>query len=157
MPKTYKISKEQALEIRAKMKEVTNVNAYKRLQAVALRGEGKKNDEIAEITKYNSDYAGQLCKIYHKEGIDGLLKDGRKGGNNRNMREEEEKAFLGQFEEAAGKGEIITIGEIAAAYDEEVGKEHESKSTVYALLHRHKWREIVPRPKHPESASKRRD
>jgi len=69
------------------------------------------------------------------------------------MSEDEEKEFLSQFEEAAQKGEMTTICEIATAYDEKTGKKRESNSTVYYLLHKHGWRQVVPKTAHPGKAS----
>jgi len=149
----YHISKEESVEIRKEMEATKNANAYSRMLSVALRGEGHKNGEIGKITGYHEDSVGKLAKIYREEGIKGLLSDGRKGGNHQNMSDEEAEKFLKGFKGAAERGEIITIGEIAKAYDEATGKERESKSTVYNFLHRYGWREITPRPKHPESAS----
>ena len=149
----YKIGLEAAKALRGKMKEVKNVNAYKRLQAVALRGEGKQNAEIAEVTGFHPDWVGKLSKVFCDEGIEGLLKDDRKGGNNRNMSEIEAKEFLNRFEEQAKKGQVITIETIAKAYDEAVGKTHKSLSTVYYLLHNHGWRMITPKKQHPGKAS----
>jgi len=134
------------------MKKEKNVLTYRRMEAVALRGEGKKNDEIAAMTGFHSDMTSKYAKAYITKGIDGL-RDGRKGGNRRNASDEEEREFMARFEEAAMKGQIITIGEIAAAYDERFGKEHKSKSTVYYLLHKMKWRKLMPRSKHPKKAS----
>jgi transposase len=151
--KMYKINAEEARQIREKMKEIKKVGAYRRLQAVALRGEGKKNKEIAKITGYNADWVGQLSKIYSIGGIESLVEDGRKGGNHRNMSESEEEQFLSRFKSAAEKGELTNINDIATAYDEATGKEHESKSTVYYLLHKHGWRELVPQRVHPGKAS----
>ncbi len=54
MAKTYKVTMENSLEIREAMKKRENAKYYKRLMAVALRGEGKKNAEIAQITKYHA-------------------------------------------------------------------------------------------------------
>ena len=153
MPKTYRITEENSKELRKAMKDKNNSRFYARLQSVALRGEGKDNDEIGPITGYHPAYVSQLVSIYCREGIAGLCKDGRKGGNNRNMTDAEEKAFLGGFEEAANKGQVTTVTEIAAAYDEATGKEHESKSTVYYLLHKHGWRMITPQRVHPGKAS----
>jgi len=150
---TYQVSTEEARRIREKMKGVGNANEYRRLQAVALRGEGKDNTTIGEITGFHPDWVGQLSKIFRNEGIEGLLKDGRKGGNNRNMSEAEAKEFLSKFEEQARKGQIITIEAIAKAYDEAVGKTHKSLSTVYYLLHGQEWRMITPKKQHPGKAS----
>ena len=153
MPKTYKITAENTKELRKAMKEKKNNKYYRRLQAVALRGEGKDNDEIGRITGYNPHWVSELVSIYCNKGLEGLLHDGRKGGNSRNMSDAEEKAFLSQFEEAAKNGHVITIGEIAAAYDEKTGKERASKSTAYYLLKKHGWRQITPRTTHPSKAS----
>jgi transposase len=149
----YSISKKSTEEIRERMKEVTDAKIYKRLQAVALRGEGKKNKEVGSITGYHPDWVGHLSKTYCKAGIEGLLEDGRKGGNNRNMNEAEATEFLDKFKQQAEKGEIITVEEIAKAYDEAVGKEHASNSTVYYFLHNHGWRLITPQKQHPGKAT----
>jgi len=153
MPKTYTITAENAREIREAMKDKNNSRYYAKLQSVALRGEGKENEEIGSITRYHPSYVSHLVSIYCKEGLASLCKDDRKGGNKRNMTDEEEKAFLSGFAEAAKKGQIITIAEIAAAYDEATGKSRESKSTVYYLLHKHDWRVITPQTAHPGKAS----
>jgi transposase len=152
--KMYRISAEQVSEIRLKMRQIKDdVKAYRRLEAVALRGEGKKNVEVSEITKFHPDVVGRLVKEYVLYGIEYLVEDGRKGGNNRNASEAEERKFLSQFEKAARSGQIITVEEISVAYDKHFGKEHKSKSTVYYLLHKHGWRKVMPRSKHPNKAS----
>ena len=153
MPKTYRITAENSAELRKAMKEKSNSRYYAKLQSVALRGEGKDNEEIGSITGYHPAYVSQLVSIYCNEGLSALCSDGRKGGNNRNMTLEEEKAFLARFEEAAKNGQVITITEISAAYDEATGKQHESDSTAYYLLHKHNWRIITPQTVHPGKAS----
>ena len=151
--KKHIITEEEYEEIKKESKRNQNKHIDKRLQVLILRYEGKKDREIGEKLDYHRKRISQLCAEYKTVGLEEYTSP-KYGGNNRNMSEEEEKAFLTQYKESAERGEIITIGEIAKAYDEAVGKEHESKSVVYYLLHKHKWREIVPRPKHPESASK---
>ncbi len=123
------------------------------MEAVALRGEGKKNDEIGGITGFHPDMVGRFAKEYLEGGIAGLLFDGRKGGNHRNASDSEEEAFIAEFEEAARKGKVISVDEIAAAYDKRFGKEHKSKSTVYYLLHKLGFRKVMPRSKHPNGAT----
>ncbi len=149
----YRINNEDAKKIREAMEKTKNVLQYRKLEAVALRGEGKKNEEIAELTGFHPDMVGRFAKEYLEGGLESLLADGRKGGNHRNATDSEEQAFIAQFEEAAKKGQIMTVGEIAAAYDERFGKEHKSKSTVYYFLHKMGWRKVMPRSKHPEKAS----
>jgi len=148
----YKISAGNAKEIRRRMESEAETKVYKRLLAVALRGEGKTNEEIAAITKYHSDHVGKLCKAYLAEGVE-FARDGRKGGNNRNMTEAEATAFLEKYEEQAKSGQVITAKAIAQAYDEAIGKEHKSLSSAYYLLQRHGWRKVIPRRQHPGKAS----
>ncbi len=151
--KMYRISEEDSKNLRKEMKKAKNILAYRKMEAVALRGEGKKNDEIGEITGFHPDMTGRFAKEYLEGGLAGLLYDGRKGGNHRNASESEEEAFVAEFEEAARKGEVISVGEIAVAYDKRFGKEHKSKSTVYYLLHKLGFRKVMPRSKHPNSAT----
>jgi transposase len=133
--KVYKISIESSKALRLQMKHTKNVNAYKRMQSVAMRCEGKTNAEISEVTGINPDWVGQLCKKYCNEGIAGLLNDGRKGGNNRNMSKEEAEIFMDQFREQAEKGQVITAVDISTAYDKAIGKNHKSLSSAYYFLH----------------------
>ena len=135
------------------MKKIKDVKVYRRLEAVALRGEGKKNKEISKLTGFHPDVVGKLTKEYLEHGETYLIEDDRKGGARRNISEEKEKKFLEQFKKSAEEGQIITISEIAKKYDELVKKEHKSKSTIYSLLHRHEWRKVMPRSKHPNKAS----
>ncbi len=149
----YRISKEDSKKLRKEMKKAATILAYRKMEAVALRGEGKKNDEIGEITGFHPDMTGRYAKEYLEGGIKALISDGRKGGNHRNASEAEEEEFISEFEEAANKGKVVTVEEIAAAYDKRFGKDHKSKSTVYYLLHKLGFRKVMPRSKHPNSAS----
>ena len=153
MPKTYKVTKENSQDLRTAMGKKENEKHYRKLLSVALRGEGKNNQEIALIIGYHPGHVSKLVSDFCNKGLDALLRDDRGGPNNRNMTYEEEKLFLAGFEEAAKHGKVTTIAEIAAAYDELTGKERESKSTVYYLLQRHGWRMITPQTTHPGKAS----
>jgi transposase len=92
--KMYRISEEDSKNLRKEMKKAKNILAYRKMEAVALRGEGKKNEEIGEITGFHPDMVGRLAKEYLEGGIAGLLYDGRKGGNHRNASDSEEEAFI---------------------------------------------------------------
>ena len=135
------------------MRKIKDVKAYKRLEAVAFRGEGKNNKEISKLTGFHPDVVGRLTKEYLQHGEEYLIEDDRKGGNSSNLSEVDRENFLSQFKEAAEKGELITVEGIAKEYDKLVKKEHKSKSTVYYLLHKSGWRKVMPRSKHPKKAS----
>jgi len=61
----------------------------------------------------------------------------------------EEKIFLDRFAKDAGAGQMLNIHEIKTAYEKAIGHET-SNSTIYALLDRHGWRKLMPRPYHPK-------
>lgn len=64
----------------------------------------------------------------------------------------EEARILAPFQARAEKGELVEISEIAKAYQSAV--DHPvSKGQIYFVLHRHGWRKVMPRSKHPRKAS----
>ncbi len=152
MPKTYHITQEDSVLLRREMKNCEKAINYRRLEAVAMRGEGKKNKEIAGCTGFHRDHVSKLVSLYCREGLSALLQNNRKGGNHKNMRFAEEAAILKGFDEAAQMGQIITPAEIKKRYDEALGRET-TPTFIYAVLKRHGWRKIMPRSKHPNKAS----
>lgn len=153
MKKEYGINEKEAKEIREKIKTVKSKAVYRKLEAMALLGDGYTPEEVADITKYNKNYVKILGCQFHKKGLENFATDGRKGGNHCVMPEKDAKEFLGKYEERALKGEIITITEIAQALNEVTNKERRSLSTAYSFIERHGWRKIMPRSQHPKKAS----
>ena len=49
-------------------------------------------------------------------------------------------------------GHVIVAGEIHRAYEKAVGHSV-TRNAIYYLLHKHRWRKVMPRSKHPEKAS----
>jgi transposase len=66
------------------------------------------------------------------------------------LSKDEEAEFLKPFLEIAPAGEICVAGPIKQALEELLGHPVHH-STVYRMLHRNGWREIVPRPVHPKA------
>ena len=56
------------------------------------------------------------------------------------------------FKARAEKGELVSISEIKAAYRQAVGHSI-GTSQIYYVLHRHGWRKVMPRSRHPKKAS----
>ena len=151
MPKTYTISKEQAAEIEALRKTITDKRVDKRLHAIQLRGEGYKNPEIADKLDTSSKVVSRWISAYLNNGIDVLTKSNY-GGNHRNMSRADEKEFLAAFMRQAENGQIVEVGIIKAAYEAKVGHNIGS-GQIYYVLHRQGWRKVIPRSKHPNKAS----
>ena len=90
MPKKYKISDEETKKIKEVRKSIKDKKVDKRLHAVQLRGEGIKNQEIAEKLDTTHQMVSSWISIYAKGGIEALLVK-KRIGNHRNMSFEEEK------------------------------------------------------------------
>ena len=151
MPKKYKISDEETKKIKEVRKRIKDKKVDKRLHAVQLRGEGMKNQEIAEKLDTTHRMVSSWVSAYAKGGIEALLAK-KRIGNHRNMSLEEEKEFLSKYFIQAEKGQIVEVNEIKKEYIEKVGHSI-SNEQIYRVLHRHNWRKVMPRSKHPKKAS----
>jgi hypothetical protein len=47
-------------------------------------------------------------------------------------------------------GKIATVAQIQHAFEQLVSHEVDD-STIYRLLHRHQWRKLMPRARHPQA------
>jgi transposase len=151
MPKTYRITEEQIVEIEKQRKINKDKISEKRLRAVLLRGKGFSNKKIADMVETHPTVVSRWICLYTKEGIGGLLPKQR-GGNRRNLTLEEERKFIDSFKEKAEKGELVTVKEIKIAYCEKIGHIC-GKGQIYRVLKRQGWGKIVPRKRHPNKAS----
>jgi len=151
MPKTYIIGAEEAKEISKLRQKIGNKQVDKRLRAVQLRSEGKKNKEIAEMLETSSDVISIWVSAYAKGGVKALLPK-KYGGNHRNMSIEAEAALLTEFDEKAKAGQMVEISDIKQKYQEAVGHTI-GNGQIYRVLERHNWRKIKPRSRHPKKAS----
>ena len=151
MAKPYAISQSQLVEIETARKKNRNKNIERRLYVLVMRAEGKSLEEISEKTGYHISTASKLIARYMRDGISAIAENHYKG-NRRNMSFEEEAAILAPFIERAERGEMVDIKEIAAAYQKAVPHKI-SDTQIYYVLHRHGWRKIMPRSRHPKKAS----
>ena len=151
MAKSYEISQSQLLEIEAARKKNRNKNVERRLYVLVMRAEGKSLEEISKKTGYHISTASKLIARYMRDGISAIAENHYKG-NRRNMSFEEEAAILAPYIERAERGEMVDIKEIAAAYQKAVPHKI-SDTQIYYVLHRHGWRKIMPRSRHPKKAS----
>lgn len=93
MSKSYNITQEDAAKAREYMKITTDKKAYRRLEVIALRGEGLNNAESVKITQFTNKYVPQIVSAFVKGVFEALLVDGR-GGNHRSVTPEQEREFL---------------------------------------------------------------
>ena len=99
----------------------------------------------------NSEVITKLIRTYREGGVSAIVEN-HYGGNHRNMSYEEETALLEPFRKEAEAGQIVEVSEMEAAYQEAVGHSI-GTGQIYNVLHRHGWRKVMPRSKHPRRAS----
>ena len=150
MASKYIFSEEEIIAIEEARKKNKDKRAEVRLKALELRAKGAKAQEVAEQTGFYPTTITRLVEKYRKNGLE-AISGNHYGGNHRNMTVEEEAAILSPFCERAEKGELVEIKEIKAAYQAAV--DHPiSDSHIYFVLHRHGWRKVMPRSRHPKKA-----
>ncbi len=133
-------------QLRQRLEQASTLSEYRRIQCVYLREKyGYSSNQIAEITTYHPASVRRIQSKYRKNGIAALSPKPKGGRNHQNLSLADEQAFIADLVTKAASGQIIEVSQIHRAYQEKVGK-----STVYALLHRHQWRKVVPRPQHPK-------
>ena len=147
----YVFTEEQIEELAKAAKVNKRKDVDRRLRALIMRAKGNKLAEIAQATGYSFSNITKLVRTYRACGVTAIVET-HYGGNHRNMSYEEEAALLKPFEEKAEAGQMIDISEIKAAYQEAVGHSV-GASQIYYVLHRHKWRKVMPRSRHPKKAS----
>ena len=116
---------------------------------VLLREYGLTQPAIAEAMGSSLSTVNRAHMAYDEGGIKALKPKPNPARKHQNMTVAEEKIFLDRFAKDAGAGQMLNIHEIKVAYEKAIGHET-SNSTIYALLDRHGWRKLMPRPYHPK-------
>ena len=150
MASKYRFSNEEVAAIKEARRVNKDKRAEARLKALELRAEGMKSKEVSQATGFHAAYVTTLVAKYREKGLE-AISGNHYGGNRRNMSVEEEAAILAPFKARAEKGELVEIGEIEAAYQQAVGHSI-GTSQIYYVLHRHGWRKVMPRSRHPQKA-----
>jgi transposase len=153
MPVRYQIGEPQKEELEKARKRNKDKNVEKRLKALLLHAAGEKREEIAKQTGYVKSYISELVSKYCNKGISAVVEN-HYHGNRRNMSIEEEAAFLEPFMKMAETGQMIEVTEVKREYEKVTGRSLENNhGQIYKVLHRHGWRKVMPRSKHPKKAS----
>jgi transposase len=149
MHKNKELSPAEIDQISLMMGEVVTSADFRRLQSVYLRGQGLSVEEISKIVLYSIVHIKRIWTVYFKGGIEALAVKTRGGRYRCNLSLEEEKELIAQYAQAGENGHILEIGPLHRGLCEKVGRPV-AESTAYRLAHRHGWRKIAPRPRHPK-------
>ena len=140
-----------AVRLENLLKSTKGGDELRRIQAVYYRAKyGYLPSKIAQMTGFSVGTVHNIHSKYIAKG-DEIFVFGKSGGRKAAyMSKEEEAVFLEQFIERGDIGGILEVSPIHRAHSKLLGKEI-PLSTTYRLLHRHGWRKIEPRPRHPKS------
>jgi len=147
-----KFSKEQMAEIEGIKEEIKDIKLYKKIEVLDYAAKGYTNKEISVLTGYSLSRVSDLVSEYAQNGLAYFTEEHRKGGNRRNLTDEEEKKIIDEFKEKAVKGQVVSLRDMKKEYEQVRGKET-ANSTFYSFLERVKWRRVMPRGQHPKKAS----
>jgi transposase len=135
-------------ELLSWLKEAPTVEAYQKRLVVWLTYIGPFHaQEIANMLGVSKQAVWLWLGQYNKNGPTGLGRKGRGGRRWSLISWEEEAALLKSLENRAVEGQLLTAKQLLPEVSQSVGHEV-SLGYVYALLRRHRWRKLGPRPRH---------
>jgi transposase len=139
-----------AERLAALLKEAQSKAEYQRIPCVWLRAAlGLRAIQIATALGWQVGSVRQVHSDYLRHG-EAVLRSKPSGGrHHQNLTMEQEKELLLPFLAQAEAGGVLVVAPVQAAYEAAVGRPVHH-SVVYRALHRHGWRKIVPRPRHPK-------
>ena len=150
--KDITFTEEEKTAIQAELKNVQPPHVYKRLMAIKMKAiDGKSSREIGEVVGLHATSVNRIVQRMKAEGMEAIVTKRHHHGN-RYMSQEEEIVFLKSFQEKGEAGQIIEVTDIHKAYERAVGHAV-TRNAIYYLLHKHQWRKVMPRSKHPKKAS----
>lgn len=149
--KKYIVTEEEYRAVKEAQKKNILKRQDKLLETVALRYEGYTDWEIAYKLGWNRQSVSRMIKRFKEKGLEEYLQNHYKG-NHRNLSQEEEKAALDEVASLAAQGQLVGVEEIRSALEKRLGRQSRT-GYVYDVIHRHNWRQVMPRPKHPQAAS----
>lgn len=93
-----------------------------------------------------------LVAAYNRHGPSALETPGRGQRQHAYLSLEQERAVVEHFLKQSEEGQVSTGLQIKAALETVVGHQV-AKTTVYRVLRRHQWRQVGPRPRHPQASA----
>ena len=111
--------------------------------------EPRPAEEIARHCGVSKATVHAVISRYNRLGVAAIETPGKGGRRRQYLTLEEEQEFLATFFAQVERGEVATVGQIWHAFEQHIGHEVDD-STIYRLIHRHGWRQVMPRPRHPK-------
>lgn len=148
-PRT-EISAAQVGAIRRAMLAAPNTSAFQRLQCLWLRAqEDLATEAIARMVGLSVSHVRRVWSDYLRGGLAGAQGRPKGGRRHQNLTVAQERSLLQPLHAQARTGRLVTARNLKLRSETRVGRVVPD-STVYRLLARHQWRQVQPRPKHPQ-------
>jgi transposase len=136
------------------VREAPDKSSFQRRLAIWLTHIGRlAAHQVAELLCASKQAVWLWISQYNQQGPEGLDRQGRGGRRWAFLSVEEEERFLEKFQQQAAGGEILTARQLHAQLVKATGREV-SLGYLYRLLHRHGWRKLGPRPRHPQARAR---
>lgn len=137
-------------ELKLRMQSSANIIERNRWQALYLAaGWQISASEIADIIGISVYSVNKWVSQYNRKGVESIYAKPRGGRRSSFLTWQQEEELLKELSERANEGLLVMIKMVKAEIEQRL--QHQvSKDYPYDLLHRHGWRRIAPRPKHPK-------
>ena len=145
------LTQTQVEELKQALKDKNNAPHHRKIQALILYSECHNLTSVAKSVGFVHQTVRNLLNRYLNGGLDALLKENRGGRRRTNMTHEEDEVFIKAHLTPALNGEFLNVYTLFKAYKER-GGDKTTREGFYALLKRHGWRKVSPRPQHPKKA-----
>jgi transposase len=137
-------------QILKEMQDSETREQFQRWQAIYLVTKGLGVEQAAEYIGVAKGTIYQWIFQYNHQGPKSFSLHGRGGRRFGMMSVAEEAALLESIRTEAERGEIVGAFWLRELVEKKLGRKV-SKDYLYDLLHRHGWRKVVPRPRHPNA------
>ena len=140
----------QVRAIHRAMLAAPNKSSFRRLQCLWLRAQQDWSTEaIAQAVGLSVSHVRRVWSEYLRGGLKAGQGRPKGGRRHQNLTVIQERAVLAPLQQQARRGQLVTARGIKDRYESRLGRAVPD-STVYRLLARHQWRQVQPRPKHPQ-------
>ncbi len=135
-------------QLRQRMLGSEEREQFQRWQALYLTGLGLAASAVARYVGVSAGTVHQWVYRYNRAGPEQIVLAGRGGRRFGLLSLEQEARLLEGLRSEAERGQVVAAFRIRQAVKKKAGQAV-SKDYLYDLLHRHRWRKIMPRPVHP--------
>lgn len=140
-----------AEELQQRMKDSDCIEQYRRYQVIFLRQTKPELpvSTVALMCAVAYRTVTQWTWYYNKYGVEQYILSGKGGRRNCHLSESAEIELLNSLAGKAKKGHVIIALSVKKAAEKIIGHEL-PKDYAYDLMHRHRWRKIMPHTHHPK-------